>query len=415
MDTPCAGADYIEVIYRIETRLPLADAATRIAQGQTFSTWVAVGKQSAAIEKSFGARVVEVREERPSAKGAPHAGTVRLAFPWKNFGPRLPNLLSTIFGELYELRDFTSVKALDIIMPSTFTRQFRGPQFGIERTRELIRFEDKRPLIGAIFKPCLGLSNDELARLAFDAAVGGIDFIKDDEIVGDTYFSSVEDRVRKVMRALKKAEDTTGRKVLYAVSITDRVDQLKNLHDIVLAEKGNCVMVNASAVGLSAVRMLAERTRLPIHAHRVFTAPYARSERWGLSMKIFTRLARLAGADHIHCGAIGGKLFEPDEAVCGNISACLDDMDSIRKVLPVNSGGQWAGTVPASLEKIGHTNFLHLFGGGIFGHPAGARAGVLSIVQAYDACARKVPLEKYAKEYEELGQALKSFGKAHEH
>lgn len=411
METKKINPNYIEVIYFVESEFSLEKTAEDIARGQTFSTWVKVGKETDRIKKEFGGKVIEVKADGSKGNGKTQSGTIKIAFPWRNFGPKIPNLISNLFGEMFEIKEYKKLKVLDIIMPDKYIDHFRGPLFGIENTKKLIRYEQDRPLIGAIFKPCLGLNNSEIAKFAYDVAMGGVDFIKDDEVVGDNYFSNVEDRVKQVMRSLKKAYDKTGRKVLYAVSITDRVDMLKPLHDVVMEEKGNCIMVNVSAIGLSALRVLSEKTKFPIHCHRVFTPAYTRCDTWGISMKVFMKLCRLAGGDHIHCGSIAGKFYETDEEVIANAAVCTEDMGHLMKSLPVTSGKQWAGTVEASYKAFGgKNNYLHLFGGGVFGHPKGAEAGAKSIVQAYEAAVKGVKVGDYAKAHEELDQALKHFG-----
>ncbi len=39
----------------------------------------------------------------------------------------------------------------------------------------------KRPLVGTIIKPKMGLNSTEHAKVAYDAWVGGCDIVKDDE------------------------------------------------------------------------------------------------------------------------------------------------------------------------------------------------------------------------------------------
>ena len=100
-----------------------------------------------------------------------------------------------------------------------------------------------------------------MAELAYQGAKGGLDFIKDDELIADTTYNSLKDRVKAVTAALKRAEEETGEKTMYAFNITDRMDRIRELHDIVVEGGGNCVMINAATAGLEAMRELAEYTR----------------------------------------------------------------------------------------------------------------------------------------------------------
>jgi len=343
-----------------------------------------------------------------AAQGEINSAVVRIAFPWVNFGPLFPNLLSTVAGNLYEMDPFTAIKLLDLEFPASFTKHFPGPKFGIEGCRKLLGVYD-RPLFGAIIKPCVGLSPEEIADLAYQGAKGGLDFIKDDELMADTAYNRIKERVRTITAALRRAEEETGEKTMYAFNITDRPSRLRELHDVVVEGGGICVMVNAATLGYECLRELAEFTQVPIHAHRDFAPAYLRSPYTGMSAEVFSKLWRLAGADQLHVGAIGGKLFERDNEVVVSARACLQDFHDIKPCLPVSSGGQWAGKVARNLAAFGHLDFLHLSGAGVYAHPDGAEAGARSIRLAWEAHAKGIPLEEYAREHGELARAIGHF------
>ncbi|MFH1282700.1 MAG: RuBisCO large subunit C-terminal-like domain-containing protein [bacterium] len=408
-DSP--DSQYIEVTYFVESELSLEKAANHITRFKSTVNWDQAADEFEKVNNPFAGRLIEITNQKFDKSSKTYAGQIRVAFPWRNFGPRIPNLISNLFGELFELKMYRKLKVIDILLPDKYIEQFRGPQFGYQRIKELIRFEQPRPLIGAVFTPSLGLSNHDLASLAYEAASGGVDLIKDDEVISDSYFSLVEDRVKQISRALKKVELETGRKVLYAVNITDRVDMLKQLSDVVLGAGGNSVMINVSAVGLSALRVISEKTKLPIFCDRVFTPAFTRSSDWGLSMKVFMKLCRLAGGDIISCGGINGPYYESNEEVIDNSKVCLEVMGNLKQSLPVNFGDHWAGSVSDSFKAFGHNKYLHLFGKGIFAHPDGARDGAKSVIQAYEATINSVPLADYAKTHSELKQAVKAFEK----
>ena len=119
------------------------------------------------------------------------------------------------------------VKLLDLSFPESFLGQFKGPKFGVNGIRELLGVWD-RPLLNNMIKPCTGLDPEETAKLAYEAAVGGVDIIKDDELVADAPHCPLEQRVKAVMEAVKRADEVKGEKTLYAFNITDRVDKLRD-------------------------------------------------------------------------------------------------------------------------------------------------------------------------------------------
>ncbi|GAH22119.1 unnamed protein product, partial [marine sediment metagenome] len=64
------------------------------------------------------------------------------------------------------------------------------------------------------------------ANLAYEAAVGGADIIKDDELLANPEFNTLEDRIPRFMEALDRADSEKGEKTLYTVNITDKLPQM---------------------------------------------------------------------------------------------------------------------------------------------------------------------------------------------
>ena len=81
-----------------------------------------------------------------------------------------------------------------------------------------------------------------------------------------------------------------------------------------------------------------------------------------------------------------------------------------RRVMPVFSSGQWAGTLPHTLEQVRSDDLMFLSGGGIMAHPGGPAAGLVSLRQAHEAVVAGVPLAEHARAHPELAQALATFG-----
>ena len=62
----------------------------------------------------------------------PRRARVEIAFPVQNFGPSLAALLTTIAGNLFELRELAAVRLVDFEVPEAFGERYAGPQFGVE-------------------------------------------------------------------------------------------------------------------------------------------------------------------------------------------------------------------------------------------------------------------------------------------
>ena len=74
------------------------------------------------------------------------------------------------------------LKWIDVAFPKKYIEQFQGPKFGVEGLREKLGVYD-RPLLNAMIKPNIGWTPEEGAELFYEAAKGGVDIIKDDELM----------------------------------------------------------------------------------------------------------------------------------------------------------------------------------------------------------------------------------------
>src|SRR5690349_12624265 len=123
--------------YLIETPLPPQKAAEVLAGEQSSGTFVAVPGETAELKERVAARVeaVDVTNtvHQPSLASEKAAAStycramVRVSWPVGNFGYNLPVLISALQGNLYEVRQFTGLKLMDIHFPDDYITHFRGP------------------------------------------------------------------------------------------------------------------------------------------------------------------------------------------------------------------------------------------------------------------------------------------------
>ena len=411
--------DLVRASYEIETALPLEQVADVMAGEQSSGTFVAVARETDELKRRFRATVASIEElpasGRPPLPGAAGDWTrarrarVEIDFPLHNFGPSLPNLLAAVAGNLFELREVGALRLLDLELPNAFAEAYPGPAFGVDGTRKLIDRPDG-PLIGTIVKPSVGLPAEQLAALVTELADAGIDFIKDDELQGNPPHLPLAERVRVVTDALKRSADRTGRTPMYAFNITDDIARLAANHDLVRDAGGRCVMVCVTTLGLPGLQYLREHSELPIHGHRAMFGALSRSPQLGLDFVAFQKLARLAGADHLHTNGISNKFYESDEEVLASIAAVRAPMFGGYQTLPVLSSGQSAGLAAATYDLVGTADLLVLAGGGIHGHPTGPAAGVRAMRSAWDAALAGEDLDHRARTDADLAVALATFG-----
>ena len=412
----------IEADYLIETALAPEQAAEIMAGEQSSGTFRPVPGETPELKARAAARVERLdllgRLQSPSQPGATRPANgqfyqqahVTLSWPLDNLGPSLPNLIATVAGNLFELQPFSGLRLLDLRLPSAFAAAYPGPKFGMEGTRRLADVHD-RPLIGTIIKPSVGLSAEDTGVLAGELCDGGIDFIKDDELQADGPACPFDDRVRAVMAAVNAAADRTGKKTMVAFNLTGEIDEMRRRHDLVLAEGGTCVMASVMAVGMSGMIALGRHTGLPIHAHRCGWGALTRSPSLGWAYPAWSKLWRLAGADHMHVNGIDNKFTEDNDSVIASARSLSDPLFGANpmRAMPVFSSGQTVHQAPATWAAAGSPDFLVTAGGGIVAHPDGVAAGVMALREAYDAARNGIDLQEYAKDHHALATALKAY------
>lgn len=413
----------IEADYLIETAFDPREAAEAMAGEQSSGTFAAVPGETPELKERSAARVeaLDIVEERvePSLPGAgkPKRGggmvrraKVTLSWPLDNLGPSLPNLMATVAGNLFELKQFSGLRVLDIRLPQAFADAYPGPQFGVAGTRRLAGVE-RRPLIGTIIKPSVGFGPQETADLTKVLCEAGIDFVKDDELQSDGPLCPFDERVRVVMRVINAHADRTGKKAMFAFNLTGDLDQMRRRHDVVHAEGGTCVMASLNSVGLVGMIELGRFSALPIHAHRNGWGYLSRAPLLGWSYVAWQKIWRLAGADHMHVNGLSNKFCEDDASVLASARECLTPMfdDKPCIAMPVFSSGQSAKQAPGTLAGLGSADLIFAAGGGIMAHPDGPAAGVASLKESWDAAMAGVPLADYAKDHTALAHALETY------
>ncbi|WP_321790579.1 ribulose-bisphosphate carboxylase large subunit family protein [Burkholderia pyrrocinia] len=409
-------SERIHARYWMESGVDPQLAADVIAGEQSSGTFIALPNETPELKARSGARVERLEvlghSEAPSLTGGIASKryaqcVLELSWPIENLGPSLPNLMSTIAGNLFELQQVSGLRLMELRLPPSFAAAYPGPAFGIDGTRRLAGVE-RGPLIGTIIKPSVGLSPEQTAEQVRELAAGGIDFIKDDELQGDGPHCPFNERVRAVMRVVNEHADRTGKKVMVAFNVTGDLDQMKRRHDLVLAEGGTCVMAVLNSVGLVGLHELRRHSQLPIHAHRAGWGYLSRSEVLGWDYAPWQMLWRLAGADHLHVNGLRNKFSESDGSVIAAARAVLSPVmpEAAMRAMPVFSSGQTGLQAEPTYAAIGCADLIHTAGGGIFGHPGGVAAGVEALREAWVAAMERVPLASRAEHNAALKVAL---------
>lgn len=414
----------ITATYHIETALPLAETAAAMGGEQSTGTFLKLEGEDDPIVQRQAAQVESVTAldevRAPSLPGAVapkdgsgiwRQGEVVLSWPLDNIGPSLTNLMATIAGNLFELRQLSGIRLRDVTLPRAFLDAYPGPAFGVAGTRRLAGVE-QLPLIGTIIKPSVGLTPEATAAAVSRLVAGGINFIKDDELQSDGPFCPFAERVAAVMRVINDAAQRTGRKAMFAFNLTGEIDDMRRRHDIVLDSGGTCVMASLNSVGLTGFNALRRHAALPIHGHRNGWGLFYRSPMMGIDYRVYQTIWRLAGADHMHVNGLRNKFAEAGESSIASARACLTPLavDKPYLAMPVFSSGQWAGQTVETYKALGSADVIYACGGGIVGHPGGVAAGVESVRAGWEAALAGETLAERAQRSPALATALNFFG-----
>ena len=412
-------SERFEADYLVQTPEPIARAVAVMAGEQSSGTFIAVPNETPELKARSAARVehIEVLDcsDTPALPGR-YDGTqftqarVTLSWPLDNIGPDLPNLIATIAGNLFELQGVSGLRLLDVRLPDAFARVYPGPKFGVSGTRALSGV-DYGPLIGTIIKPSVGLDPEQTAQLVATLIAAGIDFIKDDELQCDGPQCPFDRRAEAVMAVINRHADATGKKVMYAFNVTGEVDQMRRRHDQVQALGGSCVMVSLNSVGMAGFLGLSRHSQLPIHAHRNGWGYLSRAPQLGWDYPAWSKLWRLAGADHLHVNGLDNKFSEDNDSVmrsAESLSTPLFERHP-RCAMAVFSSGQTVNQIEQTYQRLGHADLIYAAGGGIMGHPDGPGAGVSSLREGWNAAMRGVPIATHAQQHPALARALAAY------
>lgn len=401
---------YITCEYYFETDLPVTNAANAIAAEQSTGTWTKAITLSDDIFDRLGARVTDIQDLGKKELDGEILNVARTTvhYPLEEFSieiGHIPQILSVIAGNLYGLLELKNVRLLNCRFPNSVIRKFPGPNFGIKGLRRVLERE-KKPLVGTIVKPKIGLDPKQTADYVYQCGIGGLTNSKDDETLVDQVFNPMEERVPAIAEAIDRVYEETGHRIVHAVNVSTYVKDIVEIAEIAVESGAKQIMLDVLTCGYSALQMLTEADLgVPLHVHRTFHGAFTRSPYHGMAMEVVSLLSRLSGGDGLHIGTFGvGKMHGDPTEDKASQNILLEDI-GVKDVMPVCSGGMHPGLVE-KLVSISGLDVQIQAGGGVAGHPDGILGGARAMSQAVDAVSKGVPLDRYAESHEELRKAL---------
>jgi ribulose-bisphosphate carboxylase large chain len=383
--TPQPGVDPVE-------------AAAAVAGESSTATWTVVWTDLLTACDIYRAKAFRV-DPVPSA---PDQFFAYVAYEGDLFEEgSLANMTASIIGNVFGFKAVKALRLEDMRIPHSYLKTFQGPASGVVVERERL---DKfgRPLLGATVKPKLGLSGKNYGRVVFEGLKGGLDFLKDDENINSQPFMRWRERFLYCVEGINRAAAATGEvKGSYLNMTAGNNDEMITRGEYA-KEIGSVIVMIDLVIGYTAIQTAAIWARandMILHLHRAGNSTYARQKNHGINFRVICKWMRMAGVDHIHAGTVVGKLEGDPLMIQGFYDTLLKtklaidlpkgiffDMDwaSLRKCLPVASGGIHCGQMHQLLNYLGDDVVLQ-FGGGTIGHPDGIQAGATANRVALEA------------------------------
>lgn len=381
--------DYVIATYLMSSTESLKAAAWNLAIGQSVGN-PNVRNEWETDELFENHSCIILGDER--ALEAYQDGPVEIAFPkvntdWETDG--ISHLLCQLMGGHVDIDIITRCRLIKLELPEDVKAHFKGPKYGLSGFRKFTGQYNK-PLLGSIVKPKIGITPEVLLEMVKQMVDGGVDFIKEDEIMSNPACAPLDRRVDIIANYLAKQ----SRKVVFCHTINCDphvvMDRVKRVHEL----GGVGVHINVfSGLGVyNSIRKL----DLPLFLHfqksgdKVFTDV---SHRFSISWPVICQLATLMGVDTIQTGMMGG--YSNDDPV--ELQEAIAVLRA-GNTTPVLSCGFHPGLVD-KITGLAGLDYMANVGGAVHGHPGGTISGARAMRQAID--------KTYGPEYK---QAIEKWG-----
>lgn len=368
---------YFIVKYFLKGRTSLKDAAWNLAIGQSIgnpnnrSIWE--------TQEMFENHSCVVLGDESYLKSV-EEGIIEIAFPISNIDfeeDGISQIICHIAGGQVDILEIEKCVILDITLPEELEKTFRlKPAYGIDGFRKFNGVSNK-PFLGGIIKPKLGMSPEVLLEAVKEMVDGGVNFIKEDELLGNPYHCTLKERVPLISNWLSKnAPD-----VIYTFCINGDSPYALQRAKFVSEEGGTGIHINVWS-GLGVYRAIRkENPNLWIHfqksGDKFFTD---RRSPFHIYWPVVCKIAGWSGCDSIHAGMIGGYMNQDDEEL-------FDALKVLWKynIVPALSCGMHPGLVSYINQLINSHDWMANVGGALHGHPMGTLSGAKAMKQSINA------------------------------
>jgi ribulose-bisphosphate carboxylase large chain len=368
--------DYFTVTYYLKGKTSLREAAWNLAIGQSIGN---PSKRSVwETDQMFLDHSCLILEDEEYLKSI-YEGFVNIAFPLKNINLQddgISQILCHIAGGQVDILEVEQCHIVDITFPYAVEDRFKLlPAYGIDGFRKLTKAYD-RPFLGGIVKPKVGMSPQVLLEVVKEMVDGGVNFIKEDELLGDPSHCPLQDRVPLISNWL----ENNAPNIIYTFCINGDYPYVTDRAKFVSEEGGKGVHVNVWS-GLGIYRTIRKQNpNLWIHfqksGDKFFTDTRSPNH---IYWPVICKLASLSGIDSIHAGMIGGYMNQSETELNNSLDVLWG-----YNVIPALSCGMNADLIKPINNKLQSFDWMANVGGAMHGHPQGTKQGAIAMRQAID-------------------------------
>jgi ribulose-bisphosphate carboxylase large chain len=366
--------DYFYVTYDVASTVSIYDAAWNIALGQSVGNPTARSEwETPELFDNFCAKILFQENLHTVQQGTVVIGYPLALIDWATDG--IAQLLCVMQGGQTDIASVPRCRVIDLEFDPAFVqRTFLRPKYGNRGFRSFTNTYNK-PFFGGIIKPKTGITPDTLLDMTKALVEGGVNFIKEDEIMSNPSVAPLEQRVEVISKYLQ------GKPVVYCYCINSDPAHLMHRAQFVADNGGNGVHVNFWS-GFGSYKSIREMD-LPLYMHyqrsgvETITHP---ANPYGINWTVMCKLAAFCGVDTIHAGMWGGGYMAMSTEELHSVMNILHDND----VVPALSCGMKASLVQPIVDEFG-VDWMANVGGSIHSDPEGTYVGTQKMRAACDA------------------------------
>lgn len=382
---------YFIVKYHLKGRTTLKAAAWNLAIGQSIgnpnnrSVWE--------TNQMFADHSCFILADEKHLESV-NSGIVEIAFPLENLNIEedgISQIMCHMAGGQVDILEIEECRVLDINLPKHVEESFKlKPAYGIDGFRKFSGVENK-PFFGGIIKPKVGMSPEVLLEAIKEMVYGGVNFIKEDELLGNPNHCPLQKRVPLITNWLQK----NAPNVIYTFCINGDSPYALERANFVANEGGIGIHINVRS-GLGVYRAIRKQNpNLWIHfqksGDKFFTD---RRAPFHIYWPVICKIAGWSGADSIHAGMIGGYMNQDDQELNDALKVLWH-----YNIVPALSCGMHPGLVHYINSSLNSYDWMANVGGAMHGHPMGTLAGGLAMKHAinkqFDSIEYKTAIEKW--------------------